>query len=108
MTPTPTPSPAPPPRRETHESEVAMWHRLSGQPDNVTDKGEIVERAAGRRTQSEKELLRGEIAWLKEAGGPGRVAGLARLAGSYLLAGDVETARRYVAQAREALEEGRA
>ncbi len=80
-----------------------MWHRLSGQPDNVTDQGEIVERAAGRRTQSEKELLRGEIAWLKEAGGPGRVAGLARLAASYLLAGDVETARRYASAAREAL-----
>ncbi len=97
-------------KRDAHPSEVAMWHRLSGQPDNVTDEGEIVERAAGRRTQSEKQLLRGEIAWLKEAAvataGPGRVAGLARLAASYLLAGDVETARRYVAQAREALDKG--
>ena len=31
--------------------------------------------------------------------------GLARLAASYLLAGDVETARRYVTRARECIEE---
>jgi hypothetical protein len=34
---------------------------------------------------------------------PAAIVAIARLAASYLLAGDVETARRYVAQANERL-----
>ena len=84
-------------------SEVAMWHRLSGLPDNVTDEGEIVEADGGRRLRSEKAHLRATIADLSTAQGPNEVRGLARLAASYLLAGDVETATRYVSRARELL-----
>jgi len=82
-------------------SEVAMWHRLSGLPDNVTDEGEIVAIDAGQRLQLEKAALRAEIDGLCAEGVPGRVKGMARLAASYLLAGDVETARRYMAKGRE-------
>ena len=46
-------------------SEVAMWHRLSGLPDNVTDAGDIVEVDAGRRLSAEKALLRASIAELE-------------------------------------------
>lgn len=84
-------------------SEVAMWHRLSGLPDNVTDEGEIVEADGGRRLRSEKVQLRATIADLSTAQAPNEVRGLARLAASYLLAGDVETATRYVSRARELL-----
>jgi hypothetical protein len=84
-------------------SEVAMWHRLSGLPDNVTDEGEIVEADGGRRLRSEKAQLRATIADLSTAQVPNEVRGLARLAASYLLAGDVETATRYVSRAREIL-----
>jgi hypothetical protein len=80
-----------------------MWHRLSGMPDNVTDEGEVVDVDAGRRTQAEKESLRGAIANLSAEGRPPRVRGMARLAASYLLAGDVETARRCLASAQELL-----
>jgi hypothetical protein len=80
-----------------------MWHRLSGMPDNVTDDGQIVEVDAGRRTQAEKESLRGAIANLSAEGRSSRVRGMARLAASYLLAGDVETARRCLASAQELL-----
>ncbi len=69
-----------------------MWHRLSGLPDNVTDEGEIVEADGGRRVRSEKAYLRATIAQLSTAQAPNEVRGLARLAASYLLAGDVETA----------------
>jgi hypothetical protein len=85
------------------ESEVAMWHRLSGTPDDVTDTGEVVTGGRGRRLQSQKELLRAEIEYLRGSASA-QVAGLARLAGSYLRAGDVETARRYLSNAREMLE----
>ena len=71
-----------------------MWHRLSGLPDNVTDEGEIVEADGGRRLRSEKAQLRATIADLSTAQAPNEVRGLARLAASYLLAGDVETATR--------------
>jgi hypothetical protein len=87
-----------------HESDVARWHRLSGQPDNVTDEGDIVDASEGLRLQSEKRLLRASIAQLSEPGRPEGVRSAARLAASYLLAGDLETARRYVARAREAAE----
>jgi hypothetical protein len=87
-------------------SEVAMWHRLSGIPDNVTDDGEIVDVDAGLRTRSDKALLRAAIANLSAPDVPSDVRGMARLAASYLLAGDVETARRYVNAARAMLEGG--
>ena len=80
-----------------------MWHRLSGLPDNVTDEGEIVEADGGRRLRSEKAQLRATIADLSTAQASDQVRGLARLASSYLLAGDVETAMRYVSRAREIL-----
>jgi len=86
-------------------SDVAMWHRLSGLPDNVTDAGDIVEVDAGRRLSAEKALLRAAIAELSAAQMPSETRGLARLAASYLIAGDVETARRYVSRARDNLEE---
>lgn len=81
------------------ESDVARWHRLSGQPDNVTDEGDIISRDPGRRTQSEKMLLRATIARIRNGDGPKEARNLARLAASYLLAGDVETARRYMERA---------
>jgi hypothetical protein len=80
-----------------------MWHRLSGLPDNVTDDGEIVEVDAGRRLSAEKALLRASIAELSATGMPDETRNLARLAASYILAGDAETARRYVSRARESL-----
>lgn len=83
------------------ESDVARWHRLSGQPDNVTDDGEIVSADAGRRLQMEKAQLRATITQIRESDAPAAAKADARLAASYLLAGDVETARRYVARARE-------
>ena len=79
-----------------------MWHKLSGMPDNVTDEGEIVELADDRRQQAAKDALRSEIRHLREAGPLSRAGSLASLAASYLLAGDVETAQRYVDAAREA------
>jgi hypothetical protein len=83
--------------------DVAMWHRLSGLPDNVTDDGEVVSAHAGQRAQIAKDQLRAEIARLRAVRDPSEVAALARLAASYLLAGDVETARRYVSRAQELL-----
>jgi hypothetical protein len=83
------------------ESDVARWHRLSGQPDNVTDEGDIVDASEGLRLQSEKRLLRAAIARLSEPGRPADARSAARLAASYLLAGDLETARRYIARARD-------
>lgn len=78
------------------ESEVARWHRLSGLPDNVTDEGQIVSQDAGRRTQSEKAALRAAIARIRDEHPSEEARSFARLAASYLLAGDVETARRYL------------
>jgi hypothetical protein len=89
-------------------SDVAMWHKLSGTPDNVTDDGEIVDADAGLRTRSDKALLRAAIASLSAQDVPSNIRGMARLAASYLLAGDVETARRYVNAARELLDGGAA
>ncbi len=89
-------------------SEVAMWHRLSGLPDNVTDDGLVVERDAGSQARGEKELLRAAIARLSASHLPDAVRSRARLAASYLLAGDAETARRYVAAAQELLVDGAA
>ncbi len=89
---------------EPRLSDVAMWHKLSGLPDNVTDEGLVVAAAEGQRQQAEKQLLRRTIADLRTAAVPGEVSDLARLAASYLLAGDVETARRYVAMAHDQLD----
>jgi hypothetical protein len=89
------------------ESEVAAWHRLSGQPDNVTGDGEVVDVDAGRRLGSEKELLRATISRLGGREQPENVRSLARLAASYLLAGDVETARCYLNAAHDSLAESR-
>lgn len=82
-------------------SDVAMWHRRSGLPDNVTDDGDIIDSDAGRRLQVEKQALRAAIGDLSRPAVPGQARGLARLAASYLIAGDVETARRYVIRAQE-------
>lgn len=81
------------------ESDVARWHRLSGLPDNVTDEGQVVAQDAGRRTQSEKAVLRATIARMRAEHPSAEARNLARLAASYLLAGDVETARRYLDRA---------
>jgi hypothetical protein len=87
-------------------SEVAMWHLLSGTPDNVTEDGQVVESGAALRLRSEKEILRGTIEKLRAAEQPEEVRSLARLAASYLLAGDVETASRYVNTAQQLLTTG--
>jgi hypothetical protein len=86
-----------------HVSEVAMWHLLSGSPDNVTDDGQVVDvdRSAGQR--SEKEVLRAAIEKLRRSDAPAEVRNLGRLAASYLRAGDAETATRYVNRARALL-----
>jgi hypothetical protein len=86
-------------------SEVAMWHLLSGAPDNVTEDGELIRADASLRLRAEKELLRKTIERLRAAEHPEEVRSLARLAGSYLLAGDAETAARYVTMARDRLAE---
>lgn len=81
------------------ESDVARWHKLSGLPDNVTDEGQVVARDAGRRAQSEKASLRAAIARIRAEHPAEEARNFARLAASYLLAGDVETARRYLERA---------
>jgi hypothetical protein len=86
-------------RRIVTESDVARWHRLSGLPDNVTDDGDVVSQDSGRRTQSEKAQLRSAIARIRDEHPSPAARNLARLAASYLLAGDVETARRYLDRA---------
>lgn len=80
-----------------------MWHLLSGSPDNVTDEGEIVSPDSGLKLRTEKELLRSAIEALRSVQEPGEVRSLARLAAGYLLAGDAETAQRYVNAAQERL-----
>jgi hypothetical protein len=84
-------------------SEVAMWHQLSGTPDNVTEEGEVVEGSPALRMRSEKESLRAAIESLRAAHLPEEVRSTARLAASYQLAGDMETAARYVTIARDRL-----
>lgn len=81
------------------ESDVARWHRLSGMPDNVTDDGDVVPAAPGLRLQAEKQHLRAALARLRDGDAPEEAKALGRLAGSYLLAGDAETARRYLDRA---------
>lgn len=81
-----------------------MWHKRSGQPDDVTDEGEVVPPDPGAQIRSDKAALRGAIEKVLQQAPGGGAGNMARLAASYLLAGDVETARRYVARARELLE----
>ncbi len=76
---------------------------MSGLPDNVTDDGLIVEASPGQRLQAEKQALRQTIASLRDPELPAAVNNLARLAAGYLLAGDVETANRYVTMAHDLL-----
>lgn len=85
------------------ESDVAAWHRLSGLPDNVTEDGEIVPSSSGTRLQIEKAQLRAAIARIRDnANASVETKTQARLAASYLLAGDVETARRCLHRAASA------
>jgi hypothetical protein len=84
------------------ESEVARWHRLSGLPDNVTDEGEVISPEAGRRASEEKAQMRATITRIRETHPSEEARTLAKLAASYLLAGDVETARRYLDRANGA------
>ena len=81
-----------------------MWHLLGGTPDNVTEDGQVVDSGAALRLRSEKELLRGAIEKLRAPQAPDEVRTLARLAASYILAGDMETAMRYVNSAQQLLE----
>lgn len=83
-----------------NESDVARWHRLSGMPDNVTDDGEVVAAEPGKRATSEKAQMRATITRIRQTHPSAEARNLARLAASYLLAGDVETARRYLDRAR--------
>jgi hypothetical protein len=82
-----------------------MWHLLSGTPDNVTEDGEFVRAEPSLRLRAEKEILRQAIESLRTAEQPKEVRNWARLAASYLLAGDAETAARYVTIARAELTE---
>jgi len=84
---------------------AAMWHKLSGLPDNVTDQGIVVQADPGLRLQAEKRALRAAAHRISHSHAPEQAHTLARLAASYLLAGDVETATRYLAQAERILEE---
>lgn len=81
------------------ESEVARWHRLSGLPDNVTDDGLVVSNDPGRHMQTEKAQLRAAIERVRSEHPSAEARNLAHLAASYLLAGDVETAQRYLDRA---------
>lgn len=85
---------------DRNESDVARWHRLSGLPDNVTEDGDVVSAETGRRASSEKAQMRAAIARIRETHGNEQARNLAKLAASYLLAGDAETARRYLERAR--------
>jgi hypothetical protein len=95
-------------RPSPHEREVAMWHKLSAMPDDVTDEGIVVHADPGEKLRAEKRALRAMVAQLSRAGVPEAVRTQARLAASYLLAGDMETARRYLEQAERTLERNEA
>jgi ribosomal protein S18 acetylase RimI-like enzyme len=82
-------------------SEVAAWHKLSGLPDDATEEGEVVARPVVRRSEGDRQLLRATILALRHGAHSTAVRSLARLANSYLLAGDAETARRYIARAQD-------
>ena len=92
-------------RPTSQERDVAGWHKLSAMPDDVTDKGDVVHVDPGQMLRAEKQALRATAQRLAHGDGPYEVRTMARLAASYLLAGDVETARRYLDQAEHMLEE---
>ena len=82
-----------------------MWHELSAMPDDVTDQGVVVHPDPGEKLRAEKRALRALARRLSHGRAPESVRTMARLAASYLLAGDVETARRYLEQAERMAEE---
>jgi hypothetical protein len=83
-------------------SDLAMWHRLSGLPDNVTDDGDIVHTSDAARQRVDKELLRTAIAALTRCDdGPAMVRSLAELAAKYFDGGDFEAAGRYAHAAQD-------
>jgi hypothetical protein len=84
-----------------------MWHLLSGSPDNVTEDGQVVEVDHTLQQRSEKALLRAAIEELRRSRTPADVRNLGRLAAGYLLAGDLETAVRYVNEAQVRLASSR-
>jgi hypothetical protein len=85
--------------------DVARWHKQSGLPDDATDQGLTVHVEPGQKLQSEKMVLRATAQRLAHNDPSFEVRTLARLAASYILAGDVETARRYLDQAERMVEE---
>ncbi len=98
-------------RTPTDESaashSAASWHRLSGLPENVTGDGVVVQPDPGLRLQAEKQALRAAARRISHSHAPDEARTLARLAASYLLAGDVETAARYLTQAERIIDEQR-
>ncbi len=92
---------------ESSPGDVARWHKQSGLPDDVTDQGSTVHVEPAQKLQSEKTVLRATAHRLAHDGPSFEVRTLARLAASYILAGDVETARRYLDQAERMVEERR-
>lgn len=86
---------------------AAAWHKRSGLPDDVTDTGLTVPADPGLRLQAEKLALRAAARRISHAPAPQEARTLARLATSYLRAGDVETAARYLAQAERIIGEQR-
>ena len=88
--------------------EVARWHKQSGIADDATDQGIAVHVEPGQKLQSEKMVLRATAHRLAHDDPSFEVRTLARLAASYILAGDVETARRYLDQAERMVEERQA
>ena len=89
----------------SHERDVAKWHKLSATPDDVTDQGVVVHVDPGQKLRAEKQALRATAQRLAHGDAPYEVRTMARLAASYLLAGDVETASRYLDQAERMLQE---
>jgi hypothetical protein len=87
------------------QRDVPFWHKLSGTADDVTDKGVVVHIDPGQKLRAEKQALRATAHRLAHGDAPYAVRTLARLAASYLLAGDVETARRYLDQAERMLQD---
>lgn len=85
----------------------AAWHRRSGLPDDVTDDGLTVPANPGLRLQAEKLALRSAARRISHSHAPEEARTLARLAASYLLAGDVETAARYLTQAEHIVDQQR-
>ncbi len=89
------------------EWTAVAWHKLGAAPENVTDRGDVVQADPGLRMQAEKRGLRAAAQRLSHGHAPQEARTPARLAASYLLAGDVETARRYLDQAEKMAEESR-